>query len=456
MNPSTSAHLLAVAVSLSLTVGCAGGPRQLMPTPLLYQGQDSAMLFRPAAVEAAVAPVPPTPAIDLLFITDRGPPTAAEIELGLPYGESRGRRIAFGSTEVRMEPDLTWEVLKTQSMLAERTRPVALVLGEVTEVGAFPQQPYAIQRLPDGHIIRDPAVLAAHRRANDALRAEIRRRLAASTTKDVVLYVHGFNETFESAAFTLAELCHFLGREPVCAFFTWPASHTGNFLISYTNTTESASYSLEHLKKTLRLIATMPEVGRLHVLAHSRGTALALDALQHLVIETIAAGDEPVAVLKLGEVGLLSPDIDVDIAAQRMTGYISDPDLISVWPEERLPRALHGHLTIYASPKDRALRVSRILFRSRNRLGQLTVADMTPEAQAFLGTTGRIHLITYEGKRTDFFGHSYFTSNPEVSSDLIAMLRYGKRLGEPGRELIPTGPVTWEFPTAGTRAPITN
>jgi len=36
----------------------------------------------------------------------------------------------------------------------------------------------------------------------------------------------------------------------------------------------------------------------------------------------------------------------------------------------------------------------------------------------------------------------------DVSSDLIQMLRYGKRLGEPGRELVETGPVTWEFPVA--------
>jgi hypothetical protein len=33
-----------------------------------------------------------------------------------------------------------------------------------------------------------------------------------------------------------------------------------------------------------------------------------------------------------------------------------------------------------------------------------------------------------------------------VSSDLIELVRYGKQLGEPGRELIQTGPVTWTFP----------
>jgi esterase/lipase superfamily enzyme len=107
---------------------------------------------------------------------------------------------------------------------------------------------------------------------------------------------------------------------------------------------------------------------------------------------------------------------------------------------------LQGRLTIYASPEDRALLVSRILFRSRNRVGQLRPEDIPDTAQRYFETVGRIDLISYEGKRTDLFGHSYFTTNPQVSSDLIELIRYDKQLGEPGRELIKTGRVTWAFP----------
>jgi esterase/lipase superfamily enzyme len=70
-----------------------------------------------------------------------------------------------------------------------------------------------------------------HANAARQLRGELQRRLASSPKKEVMLYVHGFNETFATAAFTAANLCHFLGREPVCTFFTWPASRTGNILI---------------------------------------------------------------------------------------------------------------------------------------------------------------------------------------------------------------------------------
>jgi hypothetical protein len=72
------------------------------------------------------------------------------------------------------------------------------------------------------------------------------------------------------------------------------------------------------------------------------------------------------------------------------------------------------------------------------------------KAQNYLATLGRVDLISYQGTRTDFFGHSYFTSNPQVSSDLIELIRYGKRLGQPGRQLIRTGPVTWRFPVKKT------
>jgi hypothetical protein len=79
---------------------------------------------------------------------------------------------------------------------------------------------------------------------------------------------------------------------------------------------------------------------------------------------------------------------------------------------------------------------------------ELRPEDLPDKAQRYLEVGGRTDLISYEGERTDLFGHSYFTTNPQVSTDLIQLIRYGRRLGEPGRELTKTGRVTWQFPTA--------
>lgn len=439
--PLKAIPTLLIAVLLG---GCATSARQLMPTPTLYQQPGGQPVFD-------LGQSPQGPDVGLLYVTDRAARTEAEAEAAdtapSPYGQERAPRIAFGSAQVRVVPGLDWETLREQSQLAKRTRDVNLELGEVQELGAFPDEPYQITRGDDGKMLRERAELARHFDAKAKLQGEIQRRLAQSPKREVLLYVHGFNETFATAAYTAAELCHFLGREPVCAFFTWPASSTGNFLISYTTTTESADYAVEHLKKSLRTIATTPGVEGLHILAHSRGTAVTLRAVRELGMEAIAAGKEPANLYKIKNLVLLSPDIDVGLAGQSMTGYLSDPDLVTVWPEGRLPRILEGRLTIYASPDDRALAVSQWLFRSRSRMGQLRPEDVPDKAQRYF-EGGRLDLISYEGERTDLFGHSYFTTNPQVSTDLIQLIRYGRQLGEPGRELIKTGRVTWKFPAA--------
>lgn len=211
---------------------------------------------------------------------------------------------------------------------------------------------------------------------------------------------------------------------------------------------------MEHLKKTIRMLSTTPGLDGIQLLAHSRGTALMLAAVRELALEAISAGKEPLDLYKIDNLVLLSPDIDMDIAGQQVTsllsGFLSDPDLVTVWPHARLPRVLKGRLTIYASPDDRALLAPKILFRSRSRVGQLRVEDIPPKTQRYHETLGRVDLISYQGQRTDLFGHFYFTTNPEVSSDLIQMIRYAKPLGGPGRQLNRTGPVTWEFAVEAT------
>jgi hypothetical protein len=47
---------------------------------------------------------------------------------------------------------------------------------------------------------------------------------------------------------------------------------------------------------------------------------------------------------------------------------------------------------------------------------------------------------------TDFFGHRYFVSNPKVSADMIAMLRYGLRPNDPGRPLEQIAGPFWRVP----------
>jgi esterase/lipase superfamily enzyme len=431
--------LAVLAVAALLAAGCASKPRQLMPTPVVYQAPGGEPVVTLPAEQRGHSTD-----VDLLYITDRAPQTDPESDL--PYGQQRAKRIEFGSARVEIGPDVPWPALDRESALAERTRDLDLSLGRVQRLGAFPEEPYDIRLGPDGFRYRDDATLARHLASRRQLQEEVQARIANSPRKELMLYVHGFNETFATAAFTAAELCHFLGREPACAFFTWPASSTGNFLISYTATTESADYARNHLKKVIRTLATTPGVERLQLLAHSRGTALLLGAIRDLFGEVISAGKEPAEVLKVDNIVLFSPDIDVQVTGQMITSFASDPDIFSVWPSGRLPRAMRGRFTVYSSPRDRALLVSRILFRSESRVGNLRPEDVSIEAQRYLDKLGRLDIVIYEGKLTDAFGHSYFTTNPQVSSDVMQLLRYGRPPEE--RDLVRRGPIVWEFPPA--------
>jgi hypothetical protein len=51
-----------------------------------------------------------------------------------------------------------------------------------------------------------------------------------------------------------------------------------------------------------------------------------------------------------------------------------------------------------------------------------------------IASLGVVDIIQVHG-RTDFFGHSYLASNPQVSADIVAMLRYDLRPNDPGRSL---------------------
>ncbi len=440
----TSPRFACLLLAASTLAGCTTA-RPLMPTPAIYG--------EPGGVD----PFADTPAerrrtgVDLLFVTDRSPEDPAERraandapggETVEPYGEDRSRQIIFGSAVVEMVPALDWGALERQSRLGERTVPVNLELGPVREVGRFPVEPYRLEADAQG-LRRSAESVRLHGEARAALQAEIGRRLALSSTRRVVLYVHGFNETFSTAAYTAAELCHFLGRKDVCAFFTWPASVSGDFFTSYAAATESAEIATNRLVRALRAIAATPGVGSIDLLAHSRGADLLTSALRQLVLEAVVYGDEPAARFRIGNVVLMAPDVDREVMGQRMQVFTSDPDMLTHWPSQRLPSGISGRLTIYSSPGDKALVASRLIFRSSVRMGQVSADSLDAEFKRDAAKWGRLDVIIHDGDATDRFGHVYFTTNPRVSSDLIQLLRYGKKPGDPGRELEPLGPAVW-------------
>jgi esterase/lipase superfamily enzyme len=425
--------LLAVAIVIA---GCAG-QAQLMPTPKIYVGDKAPTLF--------TAPLPATPSIDLLYITDRTPVTKPDGSLG--YSSDRSRSMAFGSVIVEIGEKLSWPLLVKESTETQRESPLALTLGTTTELGRFPTIPYNVDSVPGG-IMRAPSVIDVHEQAKATFQAEVARRIAIAHQKDVVLFVHGYANTFQDSAFSMADLCHFLGREFVCAIFSWPAGGSRGMMAGYNVDRESGEFAVQHLKQTIRLIAQTPGVERIHLIAHSRGTDVLSSALRELNIEAYVAGGSVSGRFKVKNIVLLAPDIDADVAAAKIFGVVSDPDL-PFGPAPQPRKMFPGpdlRITSYVSAGDKALTLSQVLYGSLVRLGRLNVEKLTKEEAAKAERLA--YLVDFvEVKPTGgFLGHSYYTSDPKVSADLIALIRYGLKPGEPGRPLEEIQRPFWRIP----------
>ena len=405
---------------LALLAGCAGG-RPLMPTPSLYAILDFP-LFTDLNDELARSEV------ELIYVTDRVP--EKDDNGNLYYGYNRSNSLAAGIVAVDLGTNVNWEQLQAASGTQARVGKFELAIKSIEEFERLPPTPTPYQ-IVDGAIVEDADVRAAVDASVARLHKEMARRLALTPRKDVFLFVHGFHNTFEDAAFAQAELWHFLGREGIPIIYTWPAGFPGIF--GYTYDRESGEFTVFHLKQVIRWLSSLPEVENLHIIAHSRGTDVVTSALRELIIEARGAGINARERYKIKNLVLAAPDLDMQVVDQRLIA-------------EKLGVAI-GQLTLYSSPDDKAIGFAERIFASpRGRLGTLDLSELSEDeiAATSANATG-ITIVNFKGKSSSF-GHDYFRTNPAVSSDLVLALRYGLKPGDPGRPLEPLGLFFWRIP----------
>jgi esterase/lipase superfamily enzyme len=434
--PGARSAIVIAAIAFGLT-GCAT-TYTMMPTPVLYTGENARPLFTELSIDSR------RPSLDLLFITDRAPAEQAD---DLRYTAGRSRSMGFGSAMIEFGEEVSWDELVKESIATQRVNPLQLKLGPTTELGRFPAIPYEVTVAPDG-IRRVPAVVEAYEKAKQQLQAEIAGRLAIARRKEVVLFVHGYRSSFETAALTMGELCHFLGRDFVCGIFTWPAGGQRGILFGYNVDRESAEYAVEDLLKAIRIVGRTPGVERIHLIAHSRGTDTLASALAALSAEAYALQSSPDREFHIGNVVLVAPDLDGDVALTKIFKVFSDPDLPfggKPDPGAVIPPSPGLRVTLYVSPDDTALATASWLSGSIARLGRVDATAFSADQIEAIALLRAVDIIQVRG-RTDFFGHFYFTSDPQVSADIIAMLRYGLRPNEPGRPLEQVAGSFWRVP----------
>ncbi|RDK07967.1 alpha/beta hydrolase [Cupriavidus lacunae] len=151
---------------------------------------------------------------------------------------------------------------------------------------------------------------------------------------------------------------------------------------------------------------------------------------------------------KIRNVVLMSPDLDFDVAAAKIFSIFYDPDIPYgkapdpwvVFPTSKF------RLTVYTSTGDKALGVGEYLMGSLRRLGRLDETQLGKEQIAASPPLAGFAAIVQITNRAGFIGHSHFLSDPAVSSDLVAVVRYGPGPCDPGRPLEEISRPYWKIP----------
>ena len=408
---------VAVLFLTLLLVGCSSTPK-LMPTPNIYtNGGSYPDLGVPHGLKSNE--------IDLLFVTDRDPKTSADGTL--EYGTGRSASMGFGSAIVEIGNDLSWQELVEMSETSSRSISPSVRVISRNEIGRFPATPYLIVE-DKGKFRANPEALVKFDQVAWQLRQEINLRMSKTSRKEIHVFIHGFNNSFDQAAVSLAELWHFLGRQGVPLLYSWPAAHGG--LFGYFTDRESGEFTIYHLKNLLRLLASSPEVERINLFAHSQGANIASTALRELIIEARAGDHNPRELYRIENLILAAPDLNFDIVRQRLMA-------------ERIGLAF-GQVTVYTTNTDKALSLSQTLM-SGTRFGRIRVSDLSEQDQAIFKAVNNIAFIDVRSAQS-FIGHSYYLNDPSTSSDIIRTINNGSKPGSPKRPLTHRMLIFWEMP----------
>ncbi|NKL45597.1 alpha/beta fold hydrolase [Rhizobium leguminosarum bv. viciae] len=216
-----------------------------------------------------------------------------------------------------------------------------------------------------------------------------------------LVFIHGFNNTYEDSVFRLAQIVHDSGMQATPILFTWPSRAQ---LTGYEYDKESTNYSRTALEQSLRVLAADPAVKDITILAHSMGTWLAMESLRQMGIRDGHVN------AKIHNVILASPDIDIQVFAKQFA-EMGDPK----------PK-----FTIFVSQDDRALAASSFITGNVSRLGAI---DPSKEPyRSRLEKAGITAIDLTKVKTGDSLHHGKFAESPEIVQLIGQRLMTGQKL----------------------------
>lgn len=241
---------------------------------------------------------------------------------------------------------------------------------------------------PDRHVILQTVAPAGQADWQD----QLREALGTCTRRDVLLFIHGYNVDFETAARRAAQFAYDLEFTGACVLYSWPSEGR---TLRYTVDEDAAIWTVDHFEEVLAALCTAVGAECIHAVAHSMGSRVLAEGMRRLDVTSLPAG-----AARLREVVFAAPDINADTFRAFVRKFHTRADRV----------------TLYASSADRALACSHTVHKYPR------AGDAGNDLVVVAG------LETVDASSIDgaFMGHSYFCENRAVIQDLARLILDGQ------------------------------
>lgn len=366
----------------------AAAPAPVVTAPIVVPPPAPA---KPAAMPtpAQPSPVAPYKVVKVFFGTDRKLVPTASSPRDF-FASERGRAISYGNCEVSIPRDHKTGELEAPSLLRKYLEN------------------------PAKHVV----LLRLNLRNRNEFMSDLNSTIAEKKTNSALVFIHGYNNTFEDAARRTAQIAHDIEFPGVPMFYSWPSNGA---TLSYVTDGNDADQAIVYLKAFLKDLAVNSKFTSITLLAHSMGNRVLTQAFAALKNEI-----DTTKLRVFKEIILAAPDIDADVFKNNIV-----PALV----------ASKSSVTLYASSRDGALTAAKKI-NGEPRAG---------DSDGGLVVVKGIETIDATNADTNLFwglGHAYVADSRNILSDLSYLIVKGLHAtSRYGLEPVPapSGTQYWKF-----------
>jgi esterase/lipase superfamily enzyme len=296
--------------------------------------------------------------VEILYATDRARGSGATVA-EFYSGERGSPALEFGRATVSIPHDHRYAVLESPKLwkLQFRANPVKHVM-----------------------LLKIEPLAAA------AVAAYSKTRLGNLSCNEVLVFVHGYNVSFEDATRRMAQLTYDLDFQGLPVLYSWPTEGSG---AKYKIDEGNVRWTEPHFMAFLKTVLTEFGADTVHVIAHSMGSRVLAET-----IGSIEPASLPASASKLREIIFAAPDFDAQTFGELAETFADRKE----------------RFTVYAASSDLPLRLSGFIHKY-GRAGRSPVVVKTMD------------IIDASNVNTKFLGHSYFGDERTLIGDLHSLIR---------------------------------